>query len=895
MKANSELKFSHLPYKLSSLFILVITITSCSVEKNTGSTRAYHNLISRYNIYFNGKEAYKKGIRKMDKAFIDDFSETLPLFKYADENVARTVAPDMEKAMAKATKVISLHSITAKPNYDKKKNLSESEEEFYNRSEFNNWVDDSYLLIAKAQIHKLDYFLALKTLKYISQEAIDLDVIYEALIWTSRLHNEEGSFGYSKEILVSLEEDPDLPKHLLVDFYATYADYYLKRRMYDEAIPMLEKLLDTEKKSKKKTRYTYILAQANENIGNLNEAYRLYAKVVKMNPTYDMTFNARINQAESFDVTIENVSEIKKILRKMLRDDKNTEFLDQIYFAYGNIALKEKKRNEAIEYFKKSAYSSVSNNKQKGISYLTIADLYFNVENYYRAQPYYDSAMIVLDPEFPDYTVIELKRESLNRLVENINTVQREDSLQRVAAMGPADRLDYIDEIIVQVKEEDERLKESQELDQYNLSNQYEADRRVNQELDRAGNWYFYNPAVVGLGRNEFRQRWGNRTLEDSWRRKNKSVSEVNIEEIVKGEEGYDAQNGKTTVEDKYSRDYYLKDVPLTDSLIQQSNTKIEASLYNIGQIYLDDLKDDSKAEGSFQTLILRFPGTSYALAAYYYLYDLNKKIGNQEKTSFYKNKIITNYPESEFAKILSDPNYLRKRNEIEREDYLLYEDLYQKFLIEQYSPLIVECEKFITENPDHDLTPKYRLLRAFAIAKVSSIREFKEALEDVVNNSPDGVEKQRASELITFYNTEIPELKEEEEKELSVEIYKVTDNEDHLVVFAIEDQTFNANQLMFDIINHNLDNYSQSEFSTNLQDLDEGLSIISVRGIGKKDATISYLSKILQDKSIAEGIQGKSLTTFIISESNFSVFLENKSVSVYLKFYLGEVPNVEQ
>ncbi|MDX2444776.1 MAG: hypothetical protein QNK30_13340 [Bacteroidales bacterium] len=880
------MKFSQFPYKLLTLLLLGIIISGCSVEKNTGSTRAFHNLISRYNIYFNGKEAYKKGVRKVDKTFIDDFSETLPIFKYADENVARTISPEMDKAITKSTKVISLHSITAKPNYDNKKNLSEKEEEFYSQNEFNNWVDDSYLLMAKAQFHKLDYFISLKTFKYVTEEASDLDVIYEALIWTVRVYNEEGSYGYSKEILVSLEEDPDLPKDLHADFYSTYADYYLKREMYDEVVPVLEKLLNIEKKKKNKTRYTYILAQANENLGNMNEAYRLYAKVVKMNPTYDMTFNARINQAESFDVTIENVSEIKKILRKMLRDDKNTDYFDQIYYAFGNIALKENKQEEAIQYFKKSAQASISNNKQKGISYLTIADLYFKDENYYRAQPYYDSAMIVLDQSFPGYGVIEIKKESLNRLVQNINTVQIEDSLQRMAAMGPADRLNYIDEVIVQVKAEDEKQRENQEMNQYNLSNQYETDQRVNQELAKAGNWYFYNPAVVGLGRNEFRQRWGNRQLEDNWRRKNKSISEANMEEIVKGEEGIDAENGKTTVKDKYSREYYLKDLPLTDSLIQESNTRIETSMYKIGQIYLDELKDDSKAAGSFEALILRFPGTSYSLAAYYYLYELSKENGNQEKSNFYKNKIITNYPESEFAKMLSDPDYLRKRNELEREDYLLYEDLYKKYLIEQYNYVIVECERFISSKSDHDLTPKYRLLKAYAIAKVSNIRDFKEALNDVVENSPDGQEKDRAKELIAFYNEEIPELKEEEEVKISVEIYKVTANEEHIVVFSIEDASVDANQLMFNIINYNLDNYSHAEFSTNLQDVGDKGSMISIRGVGKKKETTEYLIKILKDKSITDVTTGKKISTFVISESNLGVFLENKSVSVYLKFY---------
>ena len=848
-------------------------------------SRNYHNLISRYNIYFNGKESYKKGMRKINRLFEDDFTSILPVFKYADENVARSITPEMDRAIAKASKVITLHSITAKPDF-KKKELSEREEEFYSRSEYNNWVDDCYLLMGKAQFHKHDFFLALKTLKYTNGMALDDDVRYESLIWIARIYNEEGNFDQSHEILVSLEEDPYFPKNLTSEFYTTLADFYLKQERYNEAIPILEKLLDLKNGKKKSYRYTYILAQTFEETNNEKEAYKLYAKIVKMNPPYEMTFNARINQAESFDVTRENVSEIKKILRRMLRDEKNRDYLDQIYYAYGNIALKETKREEAIEYFKKSATVSVSNNKQKGISYLSIADLYFVQDKYSLAQPYYDSAMMVLDQSYPGYEIINVKTKSLNRLIENINIVEREDSLQKIASMDPVDRLALIDQIIQQVREEEEKLLESQIRGQYNPTSEYESKRRINQELNRSGNWYFYNPAVVGFGRNEFRQKWGDRELEDNWRRNNKSVSELNLAEIVQGEEGYTGKENKIETANIHSRDYYLKDLPINDSLVLLSDQRIENALYVAGQIYLDELKDNNKAQETFEILINRFPGTNYLLTVYYYLYHMNQESENESRASYYKNQIITNYPESEFAKILSDPDYLRKRNEKDREVYRVYEEIYVSYLDGQYTFVIRQCEEALEKYPDHDLESKFRLLRAFAIGKSGNVREFKQALQQVVANSPDSDEKSRATELIAHYNATIPELKAEDEEKESVQIYTLALTEPHIAVLAIEDQSFDLNQLIFSIINFNLDHFSQAEFTTEKQELDEQNWLVTIKGVGNAKDTEDYLEQITSDEAISQELNGKSYFPFVISNSNLGVLLEHKSLSVYLRFY---------
>ncbi len=849
-------------------------------------SRSYHNMVSHYNIYFNGVQSYKKGIRKLNDQYKDDFTQILPVFKFSNLTAVSIISVEMDRTITKASKVITLHSITAKPNEKKKNNLTEKEEAFYNQKEFNNWVDDSYLLMGKAQVFKQEYFIAFNTLKFTSEEALDEHVKYEARIWIARIYNNEGNYNYSKEILESLNDDPDFPKDLQIDYNSTFADFYLQQKKYEEAVPYLEELMDLKLKKVDKIRFSYILAQAYKITDNDNQAYKLFAKVVKMSPPYDMTFNARINQAESFDVTVENVDEIKKILRKMLKDEKNKEYLDQIYYAYGRISLKQNKQNEAIEYFKKSAASSVYNDKQRGISYLAIADLYFMDENYVNAQPYYDSAIMVLDLFYPGYEIISKKTASLNRLVENIVMVETQDSLQRIAAMSPSKRDAYIDQIISDIREEDKRQKELEQSSLYNLSNQYETERKVNQELNKTGKWYFYNQAVIDLGKNEFRQKWGDRKLEDNWRRKNKSVSEANIIEITKGIDGESQPGESQQISDIYKREYYMTNLPLTDTLLMESDAKIAGALFNMGQIYVNEIKNIPNANESFENLFYRFPGSEYELSTLYYLYDLKKKAGNEAGANKYKNLIISKYPDSEFAKMLTDPDYLRKQNEKKQKELQAYNQTYNEYLSGQYDKVILRSEAFLKKEPDHALAPKYWLIRAFSIAKVEDIRTFKQALEDVVNNTPACEEKLRAEELIAHFNEEIPELKLEEEEKVSIEIYKLSMDQPHQVVLAIEDSDNKENQLIFNIINFNLDNFPQSEFSTNFQTLDNTSSLLIISGIGGVKEAKEYLTKLLNEKNITDELQGKTYYPFVISQSNLNTLIENKSTSVYLIFY---------
>jgi hypothetical protein len=473
------------------------------------------------------------------------------------------------------------------------------------------------------------------------------------------------------------------------------------------------------------------------------------------------------------------------------------------------------------------------------------------------------------------------------------NTVQREDSLQRVASMDPADQQVLINELIQEAREEERRREESQTNLSYNPSSYYETERQIRQELSRSGNWYFYNQAVLGFGRTEFRQRWGDRPLEDHWRRQNKSVSEMNLNEIRAGEEGFDTGDSASVEMDQFSQAYYLRDLPVNDSLVAISNEKIEDALFNMGVVYADDLEDYEKAEEAFEALISRFPETEHGLSAYRYLYDLYDKSGNIPLSEKYKNRIISEYPRSEFAQILGDPDYLRKRNLEEQEIYRLYEATYEAFLSRQYLRVIEVCENAIIAYEDHELIPKFMLLRAYAIAESSNdLRDYKAALEEVVEHAQEGPEKDRASELIAYYREEVPEIRMEDEQRESVELYAPAVNEPHIVMIVTGNQGMDFNQLIFNIINFNLDAFPQSDFSTSQKNWDEKHTVTMVGGTGNGPAAQQYLEKLLDDPNIIDELSKNTYQAFVISNSNFEILDAHKSISVYLRFYENQYLN---
>ncbi len=789
---------------------MLILPLGCSVQKNTGLSRTFHEMTARFNILFNGTQSFNKGQEKIDKDFHDDFADILPIFPFTSKDASALASSDMDRAIKKCEKLINMHSITVKPKVKNSKTLSPSEREFFNKKEYNGYVDDAYLLMGKSHFYKQEYTEASELFHRILNDFKGESVIPEAQIWLARVSVRTLQYKDAYEILNPLQNNAEFPKKLLNELYPSMAEYYLSQKDYKQAITFLEKSVPVEKKKKIRTRYLFILAQLCEKTGDLKQASDYYSQVIKLNPVYDMAFNARINRALAFQQGFSNSSEIENELLKMLRDDKNLEYLDQIYYALGNLAAKEGNNTKAVDYYRKSIQSNVNNQQQKTRSFLTLANLYYSFPDYPNAQMYYDSALVTLDPGYPGYEALSVKSRSLTRLVKEINTVQLEDSVLKLSKLPEPELMALVDNIIEseRKKAEAEQLRiQNQQLDQQ-LGNELASQNNSRQPITEGTRWYFYNDAAKSLGYREFRLNWGNRKLEDHWQRSVKASSTFGAgsdeTETVEAEAA--APVNKFS---KMSREYYTVNIPRTDSAVAASLRRVELALYNMGIIYKNDLKDLDKSTAAFKELTKRYPQSDYLLMSYYNLYTLARDQNNQAMADYYKNIISSQFPESMYAKVLTNPKYVEELEEAENKIKRYYTETYELYKSGNYAE-VISRSKYAQENfSNNPLIPRFVYLGMLSEGRNADQKVFRENLLALISKYPQSDVASDAQNLIDYMDKEHPEIKEEHDIIVSKKLYQPDFDTEHLFAFLI-DKKMNTNQLIFNIINFNLDNFDK-------------------------------------------------------------------------------------
>jgi tetratricopeptide (TPR) repeat protein len=871
-------------YKYLALLSLLLFPTNCSVEKNTPSSRFYHSLTSRYNIFYNGNESYKSGVSKVNKGYTDDYAELLRIFEYSDPAAPSRCSSDMERAIQKASKLISLKSMTAKPEIKDKTKISEQDQKLLDRKEYNDWVDDSYLLIGKARFYKQEFNEASPVFEYCIKEANDPEIQKEATIWLARIYNESGKYSEGFRILNELDIKNLSSKSLRSMYYSTLADLFIKQKKYSEAIDPLSQAIKLASGKRSKYRLTYLLAQINERAGNSESAIALYRQVTKMNPPYDVEFNAQINIAGVFDVNSGDPKAIRKELEKMLRDPKNKDFLDQIYYALGNLSMKEGNENEAIDSFRKSASSHSSNQNQKGRTYLALADYFYKKPDFIKAGKYYDSTISFIDQKYPDYQLIKSKSQNLNTVVSQLEIIQREDSLQKVAAMPESERSNLISSIIQKITKAESEGKTTNYTDMYNLGQYYENERRSQNQIDQEGKWYFYNQAALTFGRTEFKRRWGDRKLEDNWRNANRTRISTSQEGNAVDEKSQTKKDTSRAALDYKSPAFYLKNLPLTDSLLAHSNNKVANAYLNLGKAYAEKLSDQVRSTDSFEKLLNRFPSSELIPETLYNLYKDNKDINNS-KAEAYRQKLLANYPSTEFAKILSDPGYYIKKLDDMKAAEKLYEQAYSSYTSENFASAISICDTALKTYVQDPLAPKFMLLHAYCVAKTGNERSFKDDLNKVIKGWPKSTESTKAGEIIAYLNQKLPELKVEEDKQIAAELYVQDTVSNQVFMLIISDPAFNINLAAFDVISYNIDNYTNNNYRTVGVLVDNKFITITVSGFKDYHEAFSYYKSLSIEKQIRNSSKAR-MFSFIIGKDNLDKFNNDKNPERYLLFF---------
>lgn len=892
-------------YYTALIFLLAAVLQGCSTEKNTRASRAYHNLTSKYNIYFNGRESLKAGLKRIEENVQDDFTQILPVYLESYPTAGNTSRADMDNAVLKGTKLIQIHSITKKPK--RQRIRTRAYQEFASREEFNNWVDDSYLLIGQAYFYQHNFVSAAENFALVTRKFPEEKVRYDALVWLMRCYSEMERYTEARDILLAMQSDRLFPRKLEKELAKAAADMYLKQKEYQEALKFLDIALKKSYNGKEKARLQYIMAQLYRQTGNEAKASEAYRAVGKHNPPYKMAFNARINAAGMFSGQ-GDPEKLKKELRKLLREEKNAEFRDQIYFALANIFYKEGNQEQALENYRLSVATSTDNDHQLALSAVTLADIYFRDKSYREAQAYYDTAVMVLDEEYPGYERLSQLHDGLTRLVEELTVVEVQDSLQKLALMPENERERLIDQWIAQLREkerQDELIAARQQSQAgYYRSNEYRFGLGRSSE---GGGWYFYNPQTVTYGKAQFQQEWGRRKLEDDWRRMNKQT--VSDEEYGEFAELADSTRAVVRITDPMEKAYYTQDLPLNDSLMALSHEKIRDALYNAGRIFKSDFSDYPRAVETLTDLNRRYPSNIYLLSAWFELYDACELMGDHARAAEYRQLIIDRYPDSKYAQYLQNPDFFAQEEARRREVDRIYQETFRDYKAGRYEEVLTRAAAMKRMSPDSILLPKIDFMESIASGARADMESMGEKLKGYIATYPIAEPTPLAREILTlisdstladyqklvdlgYLHDEIRNEEVEAGNPAETDEFggKFSYDEDLLHYFVIvypRSGGVDVNRLKFDIANYNLDHYTRLDFDITEESLDAATNLLSVRSLLNKEQALIYFRAIIRQPEVFRSLGSTPFNNFVASSANYRQMITDQSVSDYLRFFL--------
>lgn len=689
-----------------------ITVVGCASKKSDKKISFMQNLTAHYNIYYNASEILKESELNIRNAYRDDYSRQLEIFIVPDEAASEAETTNLTEVTDRANRI-------ALEKYE------------------SNWVDDAFLLLAKAEYWKGNFFNAAEYFSYVSQNyPKEKKNTVEALVWQGRALFALNKNKEADSVLqLALRKNQ---KHYRAELNAALANSYLLQGKIEEAENHLKKSIIFSKNRYSKIRWSFILAQLQERNNKPEEAYKYYSKVVKSNAAFEMSFNANLAQVRLKETASGVQFDKIATLTKLLKEDKNRDFKDQIYYQIAKSYEERDDLDKAKEFYIISAHTEPGSSSQKGLSYLRLAEINFDLlKNYAQAQLYYDSTMQFLAKEYPLYNSVAIKAENLQYLAERLTIIEEQRELLMLANLDEGERMAFIDKKIQTKIEEEQAQQEllNNTASTINTPQSFSTSRKV------TSTFYFDNPMAVSQGLNEFKKKWGNRKQEDYWRISS-GVATAQITQSMLGNNinnltEYASQTTNNQDIEVLKKDI-LEKVPLTAEAKNTALQTIQTAKYEIALFYKDVLNDDKAAINELEQLLGDFESTDPKVAELYYqLYRLYENV-NVSRSNEYKQRIINDFPQSSFAKSLLNPDYGKEEEAALLKLQEKYDEIYQVYTKRNYPEVITNInglENSLQRFPSEG--PKFYYLRALAIGNMQKAPVFVNSLQEIVRLYP--------------------------------------------------------------------------------------------------------------------------------------------------------------
>lgn len=948
-------------YRLFFILFVPVLFVTCSTKRNTSTTRTYHAINTKYNIYFNANEAYKEALKSKEEAYVDTFSQILNIYpvypakttgfssgitgsftpQQSNQGVAGFISSQLgnnnssssqsyssgggagfSRAVEKNTKAIKLHSIKSRPERNPAKRRDPKYQAWLRQQEFNPFLHNAWLLLGRSEYEDGDYLQAISTFVYITRiYHSNPEIVAEARMLMAKSNIALGWYYEAEDIFNQIRLSGGVPDGIKPEYNKIYADFLLKKEEYKEAIPFVTEAIGSEKDRLQRTRMKYLLGQLYKQEGSRELAYDAFDDVHGLSTPYLYSFNARIEQASFVNET--NKTQIISQLNKMTRDKKNEEYLDQVYFAIGNIYLNDSDTLKAIENYKLSIDKSTRNGQDKAITEVVLGDIYFKRREYIKAQPIYSDALNILSKRNKDYPTVALRSSVLDELVVYVQAVHLQDSLQTLARMPENERVGVIYNLIAELKKKEEEERKRAERDalladrELNVSPSSPFFEQSSPNIPTgpvtiggdASSFYFYNTQIVAQGKAAFQRKWGTRKLEDNWRRRNKQAvlsfgeesTTLQNDSVPLGERAEDMQPGEfSTLNDIYSVDFYLQQIPLTPEAIEASNVIIEDAYFNMGKIYKDKLGDYSLAIEAFDTDLRRFPNTPNLEEIYYQLFLIHLKLGDRNMMELYRQNILNTFPNSTYAAALRDDNYQWNMLNMYQIEDNLYQQTYDQYLAGNVSSVRANYQSMKEKYPLSGLMPKFAFLNSLTYAQTQDLDNFKSTLTELVSAYPQSDVTPLASEMLkgilsgkalssdsSPFRGMIWDIKlggDSISSTEGVDFFIADADTDHMLLLIYRPGTLDKNQLIYEVANYNFSNYVYHTFDLGFASVGQ-LEILQVRGFDNLEDIITYVNRAFEENSLMSHID-PDIIPVPISAQNYIALMNGKTLNQYFLFF---------
>ena len=908
---------------------VVMVAVSCSTQKNTATTRAWKSFTARYNTYFNGHQAYLTGYKAKLTGNKDNYTDFLPLLLVGNKSSQSLGKGDFETTVTKMEKVIQLYSIKRKPEVKRGHRMTQKEKNYRNRTEFNPFMKNAWMLMGYAQMQKGEFIEAASTFSYVANlyrlepEVADRARAMQALCYV------ELEWYYDAEDLLNKVRRDSIPAAARKEYNTAMADYHLRQKHWTEAVPLLKKEISRYKASAEKARGYYLLGQIYKALGQKAEAYKAFQKSMRKTNIHEMKLHAMVQQTEVMDRS-DNARKVKKLMR-LTRQTGNKKYLDQIYYAIGNIYLSAADTTKALEAYETGAAKA----ETKGLAYASLmvqtGDIHWARERFAKARSCYNSAIGIVDRENERYSDLSRRISILDKLAQPAEVIFVQDSMRALAAMPEGERLAVIDKAIEREKKRQKELR-AQQADSIARSRQSRGDTSNDQKQNDSqtssnsanandgADWYFYNQQTVSVGKDQFVKIWGSRKNEDNWRRSNKSVLAVSdnqeidyekadsvdnaqeeaVDSLASGGKKRKDKDEKNPDEEKLTREYYLDQLPLTEEKMAQSDSLLKQALFEAGVVEKDYLENYPLAKRTLLRCLDNYPEFQPMDELLYHLYLLELHWGQKEDYTHYKLELTDKFPESKYTTLINDPYYEENARFGKHIEDSLYAATYDAYKTGDYVTINRNCAVSASRFPKGDNRPKFMFFESMGKLRNRDLQGFVDGMRQLVKDYPSdkiseiagmmvkGIEAGRQPagggfDIDALLLKRSDQTGDDTKDALKNDTLSPERQADFTVILSYSRDSVDEGKLLYELSRFNFTNFLVRNFDINLYE-ERGLCQMRVDGFYSFDEAHSYEQQLFADslfRKVAGGVE-----PILISDFNLQLIGLRYTWGQYKDFY---------